>query len=101
MNLASGIVLPEAEIAEICRRHGVKELCVFGSAARGDMRPDSDIDLLVDFLPEARPSLFTLTRLMREFAELLGRRVDIATKPALKPRIRPYVLADAQVIYAA
>ena len=101
MNLASGIVLPDAEIAEICRRHGVKELSVFGSAARGDMRPDSDIDLLVDFLPDARPGLFGLAEMMEEFSELLGRRVEIAVKPGLKPRIRTHVLADAQIVYEA
>jgi predicted nucleotidyltransferase len=55
MTLAAGVELPEAAIAEICRRHQVRELSVFGSAARGDMRPDSDIDLLVDFLPGAHP----------------------------------------------
>ena len=53
----TGFVLPEPEIAAICRRSQVRELCVFGSAARGEMRPESDIDLLVDFLPEARPGL--------------------------------------------
>jgi predicted nucleotidyltransferase len=47
--------LPEAELADFCRRHQVRELALFGSAARGEMRPDSDIDLLVDFLPDARP----------------------------------------------
>lgn len=46
------IAFPEAEIAALCTRYQVKELCLFGSAARGEMRPESDIDLLVDFLPE-------------------------------------------------
>ena len=55
MTIAPGIVWPEAEISEICRRYQVKELAVFGSAACGEMRPESDIDLLVDFLPDAHP----------------------------------------------
>ena len=101
MTIAPGVALPEAEIAEICRRHQVKELAVFGSAARGELRPDSDIDLLVDFLPEARPGLLGLSALMRELSAVLGRQVDVAVKPALKPQIRPSVLAEAQVIYAA
>ena len=101
MTVARGVVLPEAEIASICRRYGVSELSVFGSAARGEMRPDSDIDLLVDFLPDARPGLLGLSALTREFSALLGRRVDVAVKPALKPRIRSTVLADAQLVYAA
>ena len=51
MTISRGIVLPVPEMAEICRRYGVKELSVFGSAARGDMQPGSDIDLLVEFEP--------------------------------------------------
>jgi len=51
MTIAAGIELPEAKIADICRRHQVRELSLFGSAARGEMRPDSDIDLLVDSCP--------------------------------------------------
>jgi predicted nucleotidyltransferase len=93
--------LPKAEIAEICRRHQVKELALFGSAARGELGPDSDVDLLVDFLPDARPGLLGVSALTREFAVLLGRRVDVAVKPALKPLIRPAVLAEARSIYAA
>jgi hypothetical protein len=49
MTLASGVELPLDAIAELCRRYGVRELSVFGSATRGDMRPDSDVDLLVSF----------------------------------------------------
>ena len=101
MVIAAGVELPEAEIAEICRLHQVKQLAVFGSAVRGELRPDSDIDMLVDFLPEARPGLLGLSAMMRELSALLGRRVDLAVKPALKPLIRPGVLAEAQVIYAA
>lgn len=101
MTIAVGIELPETEIADICRRHQVKELCLFGSAARGEMRPDSDIDFLVDFLPGARPGLLGVPAMMREFTTLLGRRVDIAVKPALKPLIRPGVLAEARLIYEA
>jgi uncharacterized protein len=75
--LAPGIVLPEAEIAEVCRRYQVKELAVFGSAARGDARPGSDIDLLVDFLPQARISLLGHSAMERELSALLGRKVDL------------------------
>jgi predicted nucleotidyltransferase len=101
MTLAPGVVLPELEIAAICRRYQVRELSVFGSAARGEMRLRYRIDLLVDFLPEARPGLLGLSAMRREFSALLGRHVDLAVKPALKPLIRPEVLADARVIYAA
>lgn len=92
---------PEAGVVEICRRHQVGELFLFGSAARGEMRPDSDVDLLVDFLPGARPGLLGVSAMIREFTVLLGRRVDLAVKPALKPLIRAGVLAEARLIYAA
>src|SRR5258708_28892372 len=101
MMIASGIEIPDAEIAAICRRYQVRELAVFGSAARGEMRPDSDVDLLVEFKPTARPGLLGLAAMGRELSALLGRHVDLAVKPALKPRIRSNVLADARLIYAA
>jgi predicted nucleotidyltransferase len=97
----AGIELPETAIADICRIHQVKELSLFGSAARGQMRPDSDFDLLVDFLPGARPGLLGVSAMARELGNLLGRRVDLAVKPALKPLIRSEVLAEARLIYAA
>jgi uncharacterized protein len=101
MTIAPGLVLSESQVAAICRRYRVKELSIFGSAARGEMRPDSDIDLLVDFLPDARPGLLDLSAMTREFSEMLGRPVDLAVKAGLKPRIRTRVLADAHVVYAA
>jgi len=101
MKIAGGIEFPDDDIAEICRRYDVKELSLFGSAARGELRPDSDIDLLVDFQPGARPGLLGVSAMVREFSALLGRRVDVAVKPALKPLIRAGVLAEARLIYAA
>ena len=62
---------------------------------------DSDFDLLDDFLPGARPGLLGVAAMTRELSTLLGRRVDLAAKPALKPLIRSSVLADARLIYAA
>jgi predicted nucleotidyltransferase len=101
MTIAAGIELPEAEIAEICRRHQVRELSLFGSAARGEMRPDSDVDFLVDFLPGARPGLLGVSAMMRELSALLGRRVDLAVEPGLKPAVRSAVLTEARLIYTA
>jgi len=101
MTIAAGIVLPEAKIAEICRRHRVRELSLFGSAVRGEMRAESDIDLLVEYFPEARPSLFDLIGMTNELSDLLGRKVDLGVKRSLKPRYRDRILAEAHVIYAA
>jgi predicted nucleotidyltransferase len=55
VTIGSEVELPEAAIADICRLHQVKELSLFGSAARGEMRPDNDFDFLVDFLPRRAP----------------------------------------------
>jgi len=65
------------------------------------MRSDSDIDSLVDFLPDARPGLLGVAAMTRELSALLGRRVDLAIKRALKPLIRPGALVEARLIYAA
>jgi predicted nucleotidyltransferase len=101
MTIAPGLVVPEAGVAEICRRYQVKELSIFGSAARGEMRSDSDIDLLVDFLPDARMSLLRHFAAERELSELLRRKVDLVSKRALRHALRDDVLSQARLIYAA
>src|SRR4051812_11818338 len=99
MQIAPGIAIADPDVAAICRRYQVRELSVFGSAARGELRPDSDVDLLVDFEPKARIGLLELAGLIEDFSTLVGRRVDVAVKPALKPLVRSEVLADARLLY--
>jgi predicted nucleotidyltransferase len=101
MITAPGVAFPEAEIAEICRRYHVRELAVFGSASRGELRADSDIDLLVEFLPEAGVDLLQHFAAERELSELLGRKVDLVSKRALRSVLREQVLSQARLIYAA
>ena len=100
MRIATGVEIAEGDLFAICRKYGVKELAVFGSAARGEMRPDSDVDLLVEFMEAARPGLLGLSALGREFSTVLGRRVDVSVKAALKPLARKEILSEAHVIYA-
>ena len=100
MTPPSGLALPMAEIAELCRRYHVRELAVIGSAARGEMRPDSDIDFLVDFQPNAPGGLLDYAGLMLDLSELLRRKVDLVEREALKPLIRKAVLSEARTIYA-
>ena len=88
-------------LAEVCRRYGIKELSLFGSAARGEMRPESDLDIMVEFGPGVRTGLIKFESLIEELESLAGRRVDLVTKRGLKPWVRPNVLQDALVIYAA
>jgi len=90
-----------AALAEVCRRYGVKELSLFGSAVRGEMRPESDIDLLVEFEPGARIGLIQFESLVDELAVLAGRKVDLVTKRGLKPWVRGEALKDARVLYYA
>jgi len=101
MTIAPGVEFPESGIAEICRRYKVKELAVFGSAARGDIRAESDIDLLVEFLPGAEVDLLQHFAAERELSELLGRKVDLVSKRALRESLRREVLSEARHIYAA
>ncbi len=79
----------------------MREISVFGSAIHGQMRPDSDIDLLVEFQPDAEIGLLEHAGLMLDLSELLGRRVDLVSKRGLKPAIRDLVLREARAIYAA
>jgi predicted nucleotidyltransferase len=100
-DLAPPLALPLAEIAALCRRYRVRELALFGSALRPDFRPDSDLDLLVEFEPGTRVTFLTLGELEAELEALLGRAVDLVPKGGLKPRVRGSVLAEARVVYAA
>src|SRR5260370_26672170 len=90
----------EAKLADLCRQYHVRELSVFGSAARGEMRPDSDVDLLVEFLPEAKIGLFEHFDTERELSDLVGRKVDLVSKRGLRDLIRPHVLKEARPVYA-
>jgi predicted nucleotidyltransferase len=95
------VEVEEEQLAELCRRYQVRELSVFGCAARGEMRPDSDIDLLAEFQPGAKIDLFDHAGLMLDLESLLGRKVDLVSKEGLKSLIRASVLEDARLVYAA
>lgn len=89
-------------IAGFCRRRGVREFAVFGSAARDELGPDSDVDVLVTFDAGVRYSLFELEEMREELKALFGREVDLVEKPALRnPFRRRAILDEAEVVYAA
>lgn len=71
---------------------GVKSLSIFGSFARGEERPDSDVDILVEFEGRATFDRYIDTKFYLE--ELLGRKVDLVTPKAIKPRMKPYIMQD-------
>ena len=94
--------VPRRRLEALCRRHGVKRLGVFGSAARGETTASSDVDLLVEFGNKAQTSLFDMVRLQEELSRLFGRRVDLATPAILEnPYRRRSILKDLREIYAA
>jgi hypothetical protein len=95
------VEIDEARLADVCRQYGVRELSVFGSAARGTMGPDSDLDLLVEFLPSAQIDLVDYAGLMLDLGRLLARKVDLVSKNGLKPLVRASVLGEARLLYAA
>ena len=95
------IKLPKQKIADFCRRHHIRKLAVFGSALRADFRPDSDLDVLVEFEPEHTPGLIRLAGMEIELSALLGgRKVDMNTPLCLSPYFRDEVLGEAWVVYA-
>jgi uncharacterized protein len=92
--------LPNDKIADFCRRHHIRKLAVFGSVLHGDSRPDSDLDILVEFEPGHVPGL-AFFGMEQELSELLGRKVDLNTPQFLSPYFRDEVLAEAEVQYVA
>jgi hypothetical protein len=82
------------EIMQIASRNGAYNVRVFGSVARGEARPDSDVDFLVNL--EANRSLMDLARLLRELQTLLDCPVDVVTEAGLRPRLRSQVLKEAR-----
>jgi hypothetical protein len=97
----SELHFPAEPIRALCEEYHVRELALFGSARTDDFRPDSDIDLLVQFEPDAHVGFLGFAALQRRLSEVLGRKVDLVPKDGLKPIIRDEVLASAEVIYAA
>jgi hypothetical protein len=103
MNL-SNIELPIEKIQEFCDRWQISELAVFGSVLRDDFRPDSDIDVLVTFAPDAKRGLTETLQMKEELQNVLGRKVDFIVKAAIEQSEnwlrRKNILESAQVVYA-
>ena len=96
-----GIQFPEEQLAEFCRTYGVRKLSAFGSILRDDFRPDSDVDLLVEFHPGQTPGMIGFGQMILELSRLVGRRVDLRTPFDLSRHFRPYVLKEARTLHAA
>jgi predicted nucleotidyltransferase len=95
------IAVDRAAIAEFCRRHHIRKLAFFGSVLRDDFRPDSDVDVLVEFEPGHTPGFIRLAGMEFELSDLLGgRKVDMRTPEDLSRYFRNDVVASAEVQYA-
>lgn len=90
-----------AALADFASRHGVRRLALFGSAARGDLKTTSDVDVMVDLEAGSRAGLFEQVRMADELEALFGRQVDLVTRGGLKPRVRATVEREAIVLYEA
>jgi predicted nucleotidyltransferase len=95
------IAIPKGQIAEFCRRHHIRKLALFGSVLRDDFRPDSDVDVLVEFEPDHIPGLIRFSGMELELSDILGgRKVDLNTPKFLSPYFRDEILEEAEVQYA-
>ena len=101
MELASGAAVDDEQLRSFCLEHGIRSLHLFGSALRGTLRPQRDINLLVEFEPDRTPGLLGIAQLDLELSELLARHVDLRTLKDLSRHFRDQVAAEARPVYDA
>jgi hypothetical protein len=103
--IAQNINLSKSQIADFCQRWHIRELALFGSVLRDDFRPDSDVDVLATFAPEANWGLFDHFRMEQELAVLLNRKVDLLSKRAVEQSHnwirRREILKNSEVVYGS
>lgn len=99
------IKIPKAKLAEFCKRWNISEFAIFGSALSADFRPDSDVDVLVSFAPQAHVTLFDMVHMQDELKSIFGREVDLISRRGVETSHnylrRKSILESAQVIHVA
>ena len=95
-----GIKIPREQLAAFCQANGIRRLALFGSILRDDFRPESDIDLLVEFQPGVHVGL-AFVRMQDELSAMLGHKVDLNTPGGLSKYFRAEVLDEAEPLYIA
>jgi hypothetical protein len=98
--MTTKVAIDRQKIAAFCHRHHIRKLALFGSVLRDDFRPDSDVDVLVEFEPGHTPGLAFFV-MQRELSEILGHKVDLNTPADLSRYFRDEILAEAEVLYDA
>jgi len=103
--MTAHIKIPRQEVESFCHRWQIKELALFGSVLRDDFRPDSDVDVLVHFDPEARHTLFDLARMQEELQQIFGRNVDLVSRRGIEMSHnyirKKAILNSAEVVYGS
>lgn len=98
----TGLARDDKALADFCRAHGIRQLSVFGSTIKGTARPDSDLDLLVEFEPDRVPGLLGMAKLEEELSALMGgRTIDLRTPADLSRYFRDDIIRTAQTRYVA
>ncbi|MBL8147827.1 MAG: nucleotidyltransferase family protein [Anaerolineae bacterium] len=97
--LERNIALPLDAIRAFCERNHIRRLALFGSVLREDFGLESDVDVLVEFEESAQIGYFDLARIQREFAEIVGRPVDMGTFKMISPFVRDRILTSMRVVY--
>ena len=102
MGVYPGLDVPREVIARFCEKWRIAEFALFGSAARGELRPDSDIDVMVTFAPDAHWSLYDFVDMHDELRDIFHRDVDIVERGSIRnPFRRRSIMRDLTVVYAA
>ncbi|MGD0093183.1 MAG: nucleotidyltransferase family protein [Planctomycetota bacterium] len=96
-----GLDIPGERLAVFCQTNGIRRLALFGSILRDDFRPDSDVDMLVEFRPGVQVGYFAMARMANELTAMLGRAVDLRTPGELHAAFREEVLREALTAYVA
>ena len=104
-NMSIQIEIPDEKIAGFCRRNHIGSLALFGSVLRDDFRPDSDVDVLIEFEAGQEPGLMELVAMQDELSEILGRKVDLVERKAVERSEnyirRRHVLESVEPVYVA
>jgi len=93
--------ISKSKLMEFCKKNHIRKLSIFGSAIRGELRPDSDIDLLVEFEEGFTPGLFSIIKMEMQLTEMLARKVDLRTPEDLSRYFRDEVVKNAKLQYQA
>ena len=99
--MMADVQIPESQLREFCQKYRVSRLALFGSRLGSDYRPDSDVDVLVRFQPDAQIGFITFSRMQRELSTMFGRQVDLVTENGLKSLIRDEIISDSRELYAS